>query len=129
MKTLLKILTAAAAFGLVPLAASAQTVAPAEKAAAAPTDPAQPADVSNPAVANITGEAPSDALVAQSTKASDATPTPGIGQPDGRMGLQDQVTPIGREAAWFHDVLLMPIITAISVFVLGLLLWVCFRFR
>ena len=31
-------------------------------------------------------------------------PTPGIGQPDGRMGLQDQVTPIGQEAAWFHDV-------------------------
>ena len=30
-------------------------------------------------------------------------PTPGIGVPDGRMGLQDQVTPIGREAAGFHD--------------------------
>jgi cytochrome c oxidase subunit 2 len=131
MKTLLKILTAAAAFGLVPLAASAQAPAPApaEKAAAAPTEAAQPADVSNPAAANIAGEAPSDGQVAQSTKASDATPTPGIGQPDGRMGLQEQVTEIGREAAWFHDWLLMPIIAAISVLVLGLLLWVCVRYR
>src|SRR5688500_6910692 len=126
MTTLLPIFTAAAAFGLVPLAAAAQAPAPApaEKAAATPTDaisaasqadPAQPRDVSDPNVANITGEAPSDAEVAQSTKASDATPTPGIGQPDGRLGLQEQVTPIGREAAWFHNVLLMPIITAISV--------------
>jgi hypothetical protein len=26
-----------------------------------------------------------------------------VGAPDGRMGIQDQVTPIGREAAGFHD--------------------------
>ncbi len=56
-------------------------------------------------------------------------PTPGIGQPDGRFGLQDQVTDIGREALWMHDVVLMPIITAISLFVLGLLLYVVVRFR
>ena len=30
-------------------------------------------------------------------------PTPGIGVPDGRMGIQDQVTPIGHEAQAFHD--------------------------
>jgi cytochrome c oxidase subunit 2 len=61
--------------------------------------------------------------------ASKATPTPGIGQPDGRMGLPEQVTEIGREAAWFHDWLLLPIITAISIVVLGLMLYVIVRFR
>ena len=56
-------------------------------------------------------------------------PTPGIGQPDGRMGLPDQVTPIGEEAAWFHNVILMPLITVISLFVLALLAWVIVRYR
>ncbi|MEO6535505.1 MAG: cytochrome c oxidase subunit II [Sphingomicrobium sp.] len=50
-------------------------------------------------------------------------PTPGIGMPDGRMGLQDQVTPIGAEAATFHNVWLLAICAIISVLVLGLLLW------
>jgi cytochrome c oxidase subunit 2 len=113
MKTLLKILTAAAAFGLVPLAATAQNAAPAP-AAAAPAASAASADAS----ANV-----------QAPALPKAAPTPGIGQPDGRMGLQEQVTPIGREAAWFHNVLLVPIITVISIFVLGLLLFVVVRFR
>ena len=56
-------------------------------------------------------------------------PTPGIGQPDGRYGLQDQVSPIGAEALWFHDIILMPLITVISLFVLALLAWVMFRYR
>jgi cytochrome c oxidase subunit 2 len=56
-------------------------------------------------------------------------PTPGIGQPDGRWGLQDQVTPIGREAYWFHNVILMPLIIFISAFVLLLLFWVIIRYR
>ena len=59
-----------------------------------------------------------------------AAPTPGIGQPvDGRVGLQPQVTEIGHQAAWMHDYLLLPLITVISLFVLGLLLWVMARFR
>ena len=48
---------------------------------------------------------------------------------DGRWGLQEQVTPIGQEAAWFHDKILMPLIIVISVFVLLLLLWVIIRYR
>jgi cytochrome c oxidase subunit 2 len=72
---------------------------------------------------------PSDAQVAATTHASDATAERGIGQPDGRMGLQDQFSPIGREAAWFHDWILMPAITIISVFVLLLLAWVIVRYR
>ena len=57
-------------------------------------------------------------------------PTAGIGMPvDGRLGIQPQVTPEGRDALWMHDILLMPIITIISIFVLGLLFWVGFRYR
>jgi cytochrome c oxidase subunit 2 len=56
-------------------------------------------------------------------------PTPGIGQPDGRMGLQDQVGPIGREAAGFHDDILLPLCAIISVIVLALLLWSIVRYR
>jgi cytochrome c oxidase subunit 2 len=73
--------------------------------------------------------APSNAQVAQSSMASRATPTPGIGQPDGRAHLQEQFTPIGLEAAWFHNKILLPLVTLISAFVLILLLVVIVRFR
>jgi cytochrome c oxidase subunit 2 len=161
MKTLLKIIAAAAAFGLAPAAALGQAApapataqAPAAtKAAPAPaattatpapggtqavppvggTVPssqaaggAQPQDVAGP---NDGGERPSDAAVASSTAASQAAPEIGIGQPDGRFALQDQFTPIGREAAWFHDWILMPAITVITIFVLILMVWVIVRFR
>jgi cytochrome c oxidase subunit II len=39
------------------------------------------------------------------------------------------VTPNGREAHDFHNYILLPLITAISVFVLILLVWVIFRYR
>lgn len=140
MKTIFRIFAIAAAFGLAPAAAFAQASAPApaaEKAApasdsvsaASQAAPAQPGQVSDPAVANIGTEEPSDATVANATMASRATPTPGIGQPDGRMGFQDQVTDIGERAAWFHNYILLPIITIISAFVLLLLLYVIVRFR
>jgi cytochrome c oxidase subunit 2 len=59
-----------------------------------------------------------------------ATPTPGIGQPAPEaLNLQPQVTEVGQDAAWMHDVVLMPIITIISIFVLALLIWVVFRYR
>jgi cytochrome c oxidase subunit 2 len=56
-------------------------------------------------------------------------PTPGIGMPDGRKGLQDQFTPIGREASTFHDYVLLPICAIISAFVLALLMWAIVRYR
>jgi cytochrome c oxidase subunit 2 len=57
-------------------------------------------------------------------------PVANIGQPI-PMGyeLQPQVTKNGEFALWMHDWLLMPIITFISLFVLGLLFWVAFRYR
>ncbi len=57
-------------------------------------------------------------------------PVAGIGQPtDKFIGVQAQVTPTGRRAAWMHDVILMPVITAISVFVLLLLMYAMWRYR
>lgn len=141
MKTIFKLFAIAAAFGLAPATAFGQAAAPAAPAAekaAPPSDsisaasqaaPAQPRDVSDPTIANIGTEEPSDATVANATMASRTTPTPGIGQPDGRMGFQDQVTEIGERASWFHNIILMPIITIISVVVLALLLYVIVRFR
>ena len=133
MKTLLKIISVAAAFGMTPAVAFAQDANLAQPKQELVAEPApggaQPQEVS-PASAAAADGAPSDATVGQAaTLANRATPTPGIGQPDGRMGVQDQVTPIGEEAAWFHNVILLPMITAISIFVLVLLLYVVVRYR
>ncbi|WBY17768.1 cytochrome c oxidase subunit II [Erythrobacteraceae bacterium WH01K] len=45
------------------------------------------------------------------------------------MTFQDQYTENGEYAQWMHDIILMPIITVISLFVLGLLLWVVAKYR
>lgn len=58
-----------------------------------------------------------------------AAPTEGIGMPSGGIGIQPQVSEVGEQARWFHDALLMPIITIISLFVLALLLWIVVRFN
>ncbi|WP_298195691.1 cytochrome c oxidase subunit II [Novosphingobium sp.] len=57
-------------------------------------------------------------------------PVPGIGQPiDGAYGFQQQFSPTGHYALWMHDAILMPVITIISLFVLGLLIWVAARYN
>lgn len=57
-------------------------------------------------------------------------PTPGKGQPvDKGWTFQDQYSDTGKEALWMHDVLLMPVIVAISLFVLALLLVVVVKFN
>lgn len=50
-------------------------------------------------------------------------PTPGA------MGTQPQFTPIGREGAAFHNNWLLALCAAISLFVLGLLLYAMIRYR
>ncbi|MFZ5671228.1 MAG: cytochrome c oxidase subunit II [Pseudomonadota bacterium] len=53
-----------------------------------------------------------------------------IGRPTpGGIGLQPAASPLKHEAHFFHDMVLLPIITAISVFVLLLLLWVIVRYN
>ena len=47
----------------------------------------------------------------------------------GQIGFQEGVTPIAHEIHWFHDWLLTPIITVISLFVLGLLVYIIINFN
>jgi cytochrome c oxidase subunit 2 len=155
MKNLLKLLAVAAAFGLTPAAmAQGNAAAPATPNAqvsqtqqqpaakgAPPTDAisaasqarggTDPASVSSDAALDIPEDEPSAASVASSTITAQTRSAPeiGIGQPDGRMLIQEQFTPIGQEAKYFHNVILLPLITFISLVVLLLLLWVIVRYR
>lgn len=53
-----------------------------------------------------------------------------VGQPTpGAIDLQPGVTPLRDDAIFFHNWILMPIITAITLFVLALLLWCVFRYN
>jgi cytochrome c oxidase subunit 2 len=59
-----------------------------------------------------------------------ARPVEGVGMPrPGETYFQDQYTATGKYAYWMHTSILMPVITIISLFVLGLLLWVMVRYR
>jgi cytochrome c oxidase subunit 2 len=115
---------ALAAAGLTPAAAIGQTTAPTQNATAA-TATATP----SAGTAQTAGkpDAAQPAIVYGSV--GHALPTAGIGEPDGRKGIQTQVTPIGEEAAAFHNGPLLIICTVISIFVLALLLFAMIRFR
>ena len=107
MKTLKTIMMA---FALAATPAIAQEAVPASPAPAAEAATVAPAD--------------------SASAFQHVAPTPGIGMPvAGKIGLQPQVTEMGKEGHWMHDVVLLPIITVISLFVLGLLLWVVARYR
>ncbi len=47
----------------------------------------------------------------------------------GEMGFQEPVNELSRDLFYFHDAILMPIITVISLFVLALLIWILIRYR
>jgi len=52
------------------------------------------------------------------------------GHPDpGQIGFQAPVTDLARYLQWFHNDILVPVIVAISLFVLALLIYVVWRFR
>jgi len=94
--------------------------------------PAAPAPAASPAAA--AAPAAPAAKVADPTLDAAGKPlhqaVPGTGEPvDKAFSLQQQVTPTGQEAHWFHNVILLPLITIISIFVLLLLLWVIIRYR
>lgn len=94
-------------------AAQAAPAAPATKAVAA----APAATVSQDPMLAVDG-APAMAI------------DPKVGQPvDGLITIQPQVTPNGQQALWFHNTLLMPVITGICILVLVLLGWVALRYR
>ena len=112
---------ALAAAGLTP-AAMAQGTAGASTAATTATPPAGTAQSATQP------DAAQPAPVAYGTPGH-MIPTPGVGEPDGRKGVQLQVTPIGEEAATFHNDWLLPLCAIISIIVLGLLLYAIVRFR
>jgi len=102
--------------------------------AQAPAAAPQAAPAATATAATATPAPAATPAVSDPTLAADGTPrlhpTPGIGQPvNEALHLQPQVTPNGRDALWFHNTLLLPLITAISVLVLLLLIWVIIRYR
>jgi len=114
------------------LGGMAQAAAPATQPTAA-----TPTGVTVSAAAPVAG-APAPAAVAPATVdplladngGPVMQPVAGVGQPtDKFVGVQAQVTPTGRRAAWMHDWILMPVITAISIFVLLLLMYAMLRYR
>lgn len=48
---------------------------------------------------------------------------------NGGLGLQDPVTPVMEEIVWFHNWIIMPVITGIVLFVMALMLFIMIRFR
>jgi cytochrome c oxidase subunit 2 len=53
-----------------------------------------------------------------------------LGQPTpGAIDLQPAAAPLKHDAIFFHNAILMPIVTVISLFVLGLLVWVIIRYN
>lgn len=103
------------------IAAAAAFMTPAAMAA---TDTAAPAIDT---VAAEDTEAPAEQAPEQTYEYM--TPDTEVGVPDGRKGIQDQVTQIGQQAADFHDNWLLLLCVVISVFVLALLAYAMIRFR
>ena len=117
---------ALAAAGLTPAAAGAQGATPTQNAAVAPA-PSVAAPPAGTAQEPNKADAAQPAIVPGSV--GHMIPTPGVGEPDGRKGIQLQVTPIGEEAASFHNNWLLLLCAIISIFVLALLLYAIIRFR
>lgn len=114
-------------------------VAGAGFAAAPPAAPTAPA-VTAPAPATVAPVTAAPAAAANAPASTNPalaqdgayaiTPTAGVGMPtDRHYGIQPQVTKNGERAQHFHDAILVPVITVVSIFVLGLLFWVVYRFR
>lgn len=89
---------------------------------------AQEAAQAAPALPSAGAAAPAAAQTVETL--ARMVPVPGKGMPiDGAFGFQDQYSPIGDYALWMHDAILMPLITVITLFVLGLMLWVMVRYN
>ncbi len=74
------------------------------------------------ALAAIVGLSPAAAL-AQAAKPGMSYAAPG------QIGMMEPASPIAAEMGFFHNALLLPIIFAISIFVLALLIYVAWRFN
>ncbi len=114
----------AMALGLGAVASNAAYAQEAPAPAEAASDVSAPANAAAPA-----GEAAT--TVESATPAYEhLKPVEGIGMPrHGQMDFQAQASATGHYAYWMHSWVLMPVITAITLLVLALLLWVMVRYR
>ena len=125
---------------LAAVAAGLAAFAPLSVAAQDAAAPAAPVAAEAPAA--TTAAAPADPAAAAAPAAADAgsytpmKPTAGKGMPTSyeddpakSLHFQDQYSANGEYALWMHDVILLPVITVISLLVLGLLLYVVVRFN
>jgi len=125
----------AAALATPAAAQQAGQPAPTNEMAADPAGTGGPAQAAsetgdNPGIAQPVSETgPNVTPPATTEPFSYVAPTPGIGIPDGRKGVQTQVTEVGEQAANFHDNWLLLLCAVISVFVLALLAYAIIRFR
>jgi cytochrome c oxidase subunit 2 len=111
------------------IALAAAGLTPAVATAAAPQVTTAPA-AEAPAPAGAPADAAAAPAGASAAPAIDhAAPTPGIGQPDGSMGVTPQVTEVGQQAADLHNYWLLTLCVAISLFVLALLVYTIIRYR
>ena len=109
------------------LAAAVASPAAAQQAEAT-NDTEAAAAPANAMAADPAGTGGVEAMVTEPLQTT--APTPGIGEPiPGGWDTQYQVTDIGQRLADFHDYWLLLLCAVISVFVLGLLLYVIVRFR
>lgn len=117
--------------------AQAPAAAPAATPAAAATGDAQQAGATAPQIPADAGQAAAAPAAAPAAASTDGSlpgytpmkPTEGIGMPKPKeLYFQEQFTDDGQYAEWMNKLLLY-IIVAISVFVLGLLVWVMVRYN
>ena len=127
--------------------ASAQNRVERSPVAATPAEPAEPRPGIEKPVPTAPGESAStldprgdprgpalDPLepgeVASADLYTPMKPTPGVGMPvPGGIDFQDQVSPTGQQAKWINNAILVPMMAVVSLFVLGLMLWVIARYR
>jgi cytochrome c oxidase subunit II len=116
-------------------AANPATAPAAAEAKAVPTPaPATPAAAAPAAAAPAGGQAkaapPAASMDGSLPGYTPMKPTPGVGMPvDRGIDFQDQYSDLGAHAKWINNAILLPIITVISLFVLGLLFWVVVRYN
>ncbi|WP_235977249.1 cytochrome c oxidase subunit II [Sandaracinobacteroides hominis] len=121
-------IAAALAFAGTTMAQEAAPVATTAAETVAPVAPPAPAEVGAAVVAGTAEHAAAqNSAIAGYERMK---PTEGIGMPVPKgIAIQEQFTPIGKEAKWMLEYILNPVIAFISVFVLALLAWVIIRYR
>jgi cytochrome c oxidase subunit II len=131
MKVMKKFILACGLLAL-PVLAHAQTANPAvaETAAVPVADAAK--SVAEPA-ATATKDAaakPAASMDGSLPGYTPMKPIEGVGMPTAKgVDFQDQYSDLGERAKWINNAILLPIIVAISIFVLFLLFWVIARFN